>query len=518
VIRCRSLIALACVVVLQPALANSQLRTGELLVVSDPSGARVLLDGNDVDELTPFGPAQIPAGPHTVEIRLEGFAQARRHVTITPGLTTQLSITLSRPSAVPAPVAPPPAEPRQSAKVGSLKLGSEPTGAQVYLNREQRGATPLEIASLREGSYELRLELPGYVPHTGSVDIRGGETVQTITRLEPMGIGGGSGARNTTSTGAGMVVLFAVLIMTGGGLTAAIVVVKRRREVVIVPTPSRGVPIAEGALRFGEYQVVEKIASGGMANIYRAVHRSSQQQAVVKVPYEQFQNDKTFIERFRREAELGRKLHNENIVRIYEAGTTKDNLTYLAMEFIDGVDLRHAMGGLSVADTVDIVTQLGRALDYAHSKRVIHRDIKPENVMVTLSHPRRVVLMDFGIARAGFQGTIGTGSTYLGTPYYMAPEPANGKEPGPYSDLYSVGVMFFEMLVGRRPVEGDSPIAVLQQHVSAPPPSPRVVNSKVPPRLESIVVKLLAKRPEDRYQSAEQLIVELQDFARGGRT
>jgi serine/threonine protein kinase len=137
--------------------------------------------------------------------------------------------------------------------------------------------------------------------------------------------------------------------------------------------------------------------------------------------------------------------------------------------------------------------------------------------MVTGSHPRRVVLMDFGIARAGFQGTIGTGSTYLGTPYYMAPEPANGRDPGPYSDLYSVGVVLFELLTGRRPFEGDNPIAVLQQHVSAPPPSPRAFNGKVPARLESIVVKLLAKRPEDRYQSAEQLIVELQDFARGGR-
>jgi tRNA A-37 threonylcarbamoyl transferase component Bud32 len=515
--RCRrSLITLVFgILMVHPFSASSQLRTGELLVVSEPSGARVFLDGNDVDEVTPFGPAQLPAGPHTVEIRLEGFVAGRRQVAISPGLTTQVRITLSRPAPSPVPGTPTPIEPRpRPEKLGSLKLGSQPTGAQVFLNREQRGATPLEIASLREGSYQLRLEFPGYAPHTGSVDVRAGETVQTIARLEPMG--GGSG--RMPSRGGGTVMLFSILIVTGGGLAAAIVAIKRRRGIVIIPTPSRGVSVAQGLLTFGDYQVVEKIASGGMANIYRAVRRTSHDRAVVKVPYEQFQNDKTFIERFRREAELGRKLHNENIVRIYESGTTKDGLTYLAMEFIDGVDLRHAIQhGLSIADAVDIVIQLGRALDYAHSKRVIHRDIKPENVMLSHAHPRRVVLMDFGIARAGFQGTIGTGSTYLGTPYYMAPEPANGGEPGPYSDLYSVGVMLFEMLTSRRPFEGDNPIAVLQQHVSAPPPSPRSLNARVPVRLDSIVMKLLAKRRDERYQSAEQLIVELQDFARGGR-
>lgn len=515
---------------IQSSPASAQLQTGELFVVSDPPGARVVIDGNELEDTTPFGPAQIPIGDHSVELRHPDFAVQRRHFMISTGLTTKISVSfvappiplpVPTPPPVPSPGVVPPAPPAAVSPlaretVGAVRIESEPLGATVFLAGAPRGQTPLELSALKQGTYDFRLELPGYVTHAGTIDVKPGETVVAITRLAAAFSpgGGGPSVARSRAPSAVLALVFAVLVITGTGTAALIVIAKRRRTLAIQRTPPRGVPVEE-ALTFGDYQVVEKIATGGMANIYKAIHKTRRDWAVLKVPYEQFQHDKTFIERFRREGDLGRKLHNENIVKIHEAGTTRDGVTYIAMEYIDGIDLRRLMATtLSIPTIIDIIVQVCRALDYAHSKQILHRDIKPENVMVAGTQSRRVVLMDFGIARAGFLGTLSTGSTYLGTPYYMAPEPANGRQPGPFSDLYSVGVVLFELLTGRRPFDADNPVAVLQHHVATPPPSPRNLNPRVPVELESILLRLLAKLPEARYQAADEVIVDLQNFAR----
>jgi serine/threonine-protein kinase len=236
----------------------------------------------------------------------------------------------------------------------------------------------------------------------------------------------------------------------------------------------------------------------------------------LKVPHEQFQSDKKFVERFRREGELGKKLHNENIIHIYESETAKDGFTFIAMEYLEGIDLRQYLdkhGKITIDEGLQIILPVCRALDYAHVKGVIHRDIKPENIMLPLQKGKgRIVLMDFGIAHSAFLGTIGTGSTYLGTPYYMSPDQISNTEVDGRSDIYSLGVVLFEMLTGQHPFNETDPLKVLFHHKETPPPRLTSINPEIPLMLEMIVLKMLAKQPEDRYQSVENLLVELQDF------
>ena len=282
-----------------------------------------------------------------------------------------------------------------------------------------------------------------------------------------------------------------------------------------VTTPIKGISLEE-APGVGDYKILEKIASGGMANVYKAVHTKKGWMVALKVPHEQYQSDQTFVERFRREGDLGKKLHNENIIHIYEAGTAKDGFTFIAMEYLEGIDLRQYIdkhGKIPIEEAVDIMVHVCRALDYAHVKGVIHRDIKPENIMLPLQKGKgKIVLMDFGIAHTAYLGTLGTGSTYLGTPHYMSPDQISNKEVDGRSDIYSLGVVFFEMLTGQHLFNETDPLKVLFHHKETPPPSPSSLNPKISPMLEKIVLKMLAKNPEDRYQSAENLLVELQEF------
>jgi tetratricopeptide (TPR) repeat protein len=297
-----------------------------------------------------------------------------------------------------------------------------------------------------------------------------------------------------------------------------------RAAAVRAATPVECVKVArtdrDGGLRettiVGNYQIVEKIASGGMANIYKAVHINQGGFAVLKIPYEQFLNDPKFVDRFRREAELGRKLYNENIINIYESATTEDGVTYIAMEYLEGTDLRRYLnkhGKVAIPDALKILTRVCRALDYAHIKGVIHRDIKPENIMLPHDLDRgRIVLMDFGVAHATYMCTVATRTTFIGTPYYMSPDQLSGEEVDARSDIYSLGVVFFEMLTGERPFNEKDALKVLIQHQKALPPRPSSLNREIPPELDIIILRMLAKEPTDRFQSMEDLLVALKDY------
>jgi serine/threonine-protein kinase len=283
-----------------------------------------------------------------------------------------------------------------------------------------------------------------------------------------------------------------------------------------IPASVKGITLKRAAA-LGNYRIMEKIASGGMATIYKAAHVRNGGVAVVKIPYDQFQNDRRFIERFRREAELGQKLLHDNIIRIYEYGTSKGGLTYIAMEYLPGIDLRGYLdryGTMPIKEALWTVVQVCRALGYAHDKGVIHRDIKPENIMLpdNKKGKGKVVLMDFGVAHAAYLGTVGTRSTYLGTPYYMSPDQISRRKVDGRSDIYSLGVVFFEMLTGQRPFDDADPLKVLIKHRESPPPKPRSFNRKIPTALERIVLKMLAKRPTDRYKSVEALVAALKRY------
>jgi serine/threonine-protein kinase len=282
-----------------------------------------------------------------------------------------------------------------------------------------------------------------------------------------------------------------------------------------IPHPVRGSALRKADV-LGNYRIVEKIASGGMATIYKAIHAKNGGLAVLKVPYDQFQNDRRFVERFRREAQLGQKLLHENIIRLFEYGASQDGQIYIAMEYLPGIDLRVYLdryGKMPVKEAVRTVMQVCRALSYAHQKGIVHRDIKPENIMIPDKRSKgRVVLMDFGVAHAAYLGTVGTRSSYLGTPYYMSPDQISRRQVDGRSDIYSLGVVFYELLAGKRPFDDADPLKVLIKHRESAPPRLRSVNPKIPLGLETIALKMLAKRPADRYKSVEALLTALKRY------
>jgi serine/threonine-protein kinase len=262
---------------------------------------------------------------------------------------------------------------------------------------------------------------------------------------------------------------------------------------------------------FGEYRLLRRIGKGGMASVYEAERRG--ERFALKRPLAGFLGDKTFIERFLREANLGRALHHPNIVRIFDQGQVGAT-PYFAMELIDGDTLRARLdrdGRLDPAEATRVTAQVAEALDYAHHKGVIHRDLKPSNIMFERSGSVKV--MDYGIARSQRLETVTTGGGFLGTPNYAAPETVEAQAE-PRSDIYSLGVVFFEMLTGSLPFRGNTPFEVLHNHCVTPPPVPSSLNYGLSKELDRIVLRLLSKRPSDR-PTAEELLNELADYLKG---
>jgi serine/threonine-protein kinase len=232
----------------------------------------------------------------------------------------------------------------------------------------------------------------------------------------------------------------------------------------------------------------------------------------LKRPLPAFLEDAEFLERFLREAELGRTLHHPNIIRIFERGDV-GGIPYFTMELVQGETLHarvRSAGALAPRAATRIIAQVAEALDYAHLKGVVHRDLKPSNIMIL--EDGDVKVMDYGIARARrFEGLTLTGA-FLGTPDYVAPETAEGKGTDARSDLYALGVVFYEILTGKKPFVGDTPFATLRKHCTEAPTPPSTISPGTPRELEAIILKLLRKDPGERYPSAEELLVELRDY------
>jgi serine/threonine-protein kinase len=264
---------------------------------------------------------------------------------------------------------------------------------------------------------------------------------------------------------------------------------------------------------FGDYSLLGRLGKGGMAVVYEAERRG--ERFALKRPLAGFLDDTRYRERFLREAELGRTLHHPNIIRIFDRGQVGD-IPYFAMELVHGETLRECLdreGRLDATLATRVTAQVAEALDYAHHKGVIHRDLKPSNIM--LDGSQRVKVMDYGIARAQHLEGLTTTGSFLGTPNYAAPETVDAVGQ-PASDVYSLGVVFFEMLTGSLPFRGESAFAVLRKHCTTPPPVPSSLNYALSDELDRIVLRLLSKEPADR-PTTELLLNELSDYLAAGR-
>jgi len=263
------------------------------------------------------------------------------------------------------------------------------------------------------------------------------------------------------------------------------------------------------SIQINGYQIKEILGHGGMATVYLAIQESFERKVAIKVMAEQLSSDPSFRDRFLQEAKIVSRLIHPNIVTVYDVGVI-NNHHYLSMEYIEGVDLKEKLHSISLFHLIKVIKEIALALDYAGRKGYVHRDIKPENIMVN-NEDGRAVLMDFGIAKAfdSISEMTQTG-TAIGTPYYMSPEQAKGKEVDWRSDIYSLGVVFFQVLTGQLPYQGDSAVAVGIMHLTDPIP-------KLPEYLQTvfqpIIDKLMAKMPDERYQNGEDIIKALNDIS-----
>lgn len=262
----------------------------------------------------------------------------------------------------------------------------------------------------------------------------------------------------------------------------------------------------------GRYELTELIGIGGMADVYKAVDIMEDRTVAVKILKNEYSENEEFLRRFRNESKAIAVLSHPNIVKIYDVGFS-DEIQYIVMEYIDGITLKEFIeqqGVLRWKDAIHFITQVLRALQHAHDRGIVHRDIKPQNIM--LFSDGTIKVMDFGIARFSRSDGKTLSDKTIGSVHYISPEQARGDITDEKSDIYSVGVMLYEMLTGKKPFDADNPVAVALMHMQELAKNPREIISTIPEPLEEIVYHAMERNPSRRYQSASEMIKDIETF------
>jgi len=278
-------------------------------------------------------------------------------------------------------------------------------------------------------------------------------------------------------------------------------------------TPSRG--LARGTTFARRFEIIEEIGQGGMGTVYKAFDCKIREVVALKMLKSEIASDPEVIERFRNEIKLARQVSHRHVCRMYDIGEEWLSI-YISMEYVPGEDLKSFIrrsGHLNEAKAVGLAKQIAEGLAEAHRLGVIHRDLKPQNVMIDKDGNAKI--MDFGIARSlHTQGATGTG-VIIGTPEYMAPEQAEGRDIDRRVDIYALGAILFEMVTGRVPFEGTTPLSIVLKHRSEPPVDPQTINAQISPGLSRIILKCLAKSRDARYGSAAEVLEDLDTIEKG---
>ncbi len=278
-------------------------------------------------------------------------------------------------------------------------------------------------------------------------------------------------------------------------------------------TPAK--ELTRGTTFAGRYEIIEELGKGGMGKVYRVEDKKIKEEVALKLIKPEISSDKRTIERFSNELKMARKIRHKNICGMYDLGEEK-GIHYITMEYVPGEDLKSFLRRskqLSMPTAISIAKQTCEGLSEAHGLGVVHRDLKPGNIMIDKEGNARV--MDFGIARSlKAKGITGAG-VMIGTPEYMSPEQVEGKEVDQRSDIYSLGVILYEMVTGRVPVEGDTPFTIGIEHKCESPKDPKELNTQVPSDISHLILRCMEKDKEKRYQSAGELISDLALIEKG---
>lgn len=266
-------------------------------------------------------------------------------------------------------------------------------------------------------------------------------------------------------------------------------------------------------LLLGRYEIIEKIGEGGMAVVYKAKDRLLNRYVAIKILRPEFTKDEQFIENFRKESQAAAGLSHPNIVNVYDVGK-EGNIHFIIMELIDGKPLSKLIeekGRLDYKEAINIVRQVASALSLAHKNQIIHRDVKPHNILITSSGTAK--LADFGIARTISKATLAEGDEkIMGSVHYFSPEQARGAYVDERSDIYSLGIVLYEMLTGKVPFDGDNPISIALMHINNKMPSVSESVAGIPPQLEKVIEKATDKYQSNRYKSADEMIEDLNNI------
>jgi len=290
-------------------------------------------------------------------------------------------------------------------------------------------------------------------------------------------------------------------------------------EVSISPTETLQTPIRElgrGSIFASRYEVIEKLGKGGMGKVYRVFDKKIDEEVALKLLKPEIAADKKIIERFKNELKFARKISHRNVCRMYDL-SEEEGTSYITMEYVPGEDLKgmvKMMGQLSPGKAISIAKQVCEGLAEAHRLGVVHRDLKPQNIMIDKEGNARI--MDFGIARSLKEKGITGAGVMIGTPEYMSPEQVEGEETDQRSDIYALGVILYEMLTGKVPFEGDTPLSIAMRQKSETPNDPRNINPQVSEDLARLILKCLEKDKEKRHQKAEEVLSELSKIEIGG--
>jgi serine/threonine-protein kinase len=293
---------------------------------------------------------------------------------------------------------------------------------------------------------------------------------------------------------------------------------KPSEEIAGSPTQTLETPmetLKRGTTFADRYDLIEELGTGGMGKVYKAYDKKIEEEIALKILRADIAGDKKSLSRFSNELKMARKIVHKNVGRMYDLSEA-EGIHFITMEFVPGEDLKSFIkrsGQLTVGKALSIAKQICQGLADAHELGIVHRDLKPQNIMIDNEGNARI--MDFGIARSLQAEGLTAEGTVIGTPEYMSPEQAEGEETDQRSDIYSLGVILFEMLTGKIPFEGKTPISIAMKHKSETPPNPKEINTQIPSDLNWLILKCMEKDKTKRFQSAEEILIELGETEEG---